>query len=117
MIVLEVKFVADENEFLSMSTDVLGVSKDLNGESERSEFETAIIPFAYNKIEEQYKNVSLVNNEYLCADMMNVIVKRAKEFGYILGKLGQNKDYPDTYQLQFKKEETANPMDAIKEKV
>ena len=98
MIVLEVKFVADENEFLSMSTDVLGVSKDLNGESERREFETAIIPFAYKKIEEQYKNVSLVNNEYLCADMMNVIVKRAKEFGYILGKLGQNKEYPDTYQ-------------------
>lgn len=104
MIVLEVNFVSDENDFISMSTNVLGLSRDNESNEEKIEFETDIIPFAYEVIEEKFKNVNLNTNENLCADMMNVLVRRAKKFDYVLNRIGQNKKFPDTYQLEFKKQ-------------
>lgn len=115
MIVLEIKFVSNENDFVSMTADVLGRSKDLQSGAEANEFEDTIIPTSMQQINEQYSNVSLVNNENLCIDMMNVLVRRAKQFDYVLNRLGQKKEFPDTYQLEFRKETNAKFMGNNKE--
>ena len=104
MIVLEVHFVSDENDFVTMAVDVLGKSKDVMSGTECNEFEEAIIPSSMQQIKSQFANISLVNNENLCIDMMNVLVRRAKQFDFVLKRMGQNKKYPDTYQLEFRKE-------------
>ena len=104
MIVLEVHFVSDENDFVTMAVDVLGKSKDVMSGAECNEFEEAIIPSSMQQIKSQFANISLVNNENLCIDMMNVLVRRAKQFDFVLKRMGQNKKYPDTYQLEFRKE-------------
>ena len=115
MIVVEVKFVADQNDFVSMSADVLGKTKDFKALGEEKEFETAIIPFAFKEINEQFENVSLTDNENLCIDMMNILVARAKKLHYTLKRLGQNANYPDTYQLEFRKEDDNRFMGSYKE--
>ena len=104
MIVLEVHFVSDKNDFVTMAVDVLGKSKDVMSGAECNEFEEAIIPSSMQQIKSQFANISLVNNENLCIDMMNVLVRRAKQFDFVLKRMGQNKKYPDTYQLEFRKE-------------
>lgn len=115
MIVLEVKFVSNENDFVSMSADVLGKTRDMKALAEEKEFEDTIIPVAMNQINELYNNVSLVNNENLCIDMMNVLVSRAKKFNYILKRLGQNDKYPGVYQLEFGKANDSRFMGNDKE--
>ena len=42
MIVLEVKFVSNENDFVSMSADVLGKTRDMQALAEEKEFEDTI---------------------------------------------------------------------------
>ena len=115
MIVLEVKFVSNENDFVSMSADILGKTRDMQALAEEKEFEDTIIPVAMNQINELYNNVSLVNNENLCIDMMNVLVARAKKFNYILNRLGQNDKYPGVYQLEFGKANDSRFMGNDKE--
>jgi hypothetical protein len=107
MIVIEVHFVADEKEYVSMSADVLGKSKDLDSDNECLEFETRIMPLAYQQIENKYSNVTLNQNANLCVDMMNTLVKQAAAYDYRLKRLGQNEKYPGTYQLEFIKETNA----------
>jgi hypothetical protein len=104
VIVLEVKFVANKAENVSMEADILGRSKDPNADEECKDFETEIIPQAYQQIERIYKNKTLADNENLCVDMMNVLVRQAKQYNYRLNRIGQNKKYPDMYQLEFIKE-------------
>jgi hypothetical protein len=115
MIVLEIKFVSNENDFVSMSADVLGKTRDLQALAEEKDFESVIIPSAMSQINTQFANVSLVNNENLCIDMMNVLVAKAKQYDYILKRIGQNEKYPDTYQLEFRKEADAKSMGRNKE--
>lgn len=115
MIVLEIKFVSNENDFVSMSADVLGKTRDLQALAEEKDFESVIIPSAMSQINTQFANVSLVNNENLCIDMMNVLVAKAKQYDYILKRIGQNEKYPDTYQLEFRKETDAKSMGRNKE--
>ena len=47
--------------------------------------------------------------------MMNVLVAKAKQYDYILKRIGQNEKYPDTYQLEFRKETDAKSMGRNKE--
>ena len=54
MIVLEVKFVSNENDFVSMSADVLGKTRDMQALAEEKEFEDTIIPVAMNQINSFY---------------------------------------------------------------
>ena len=115
MIVLEVNFVSNENDFVSMSTNVLGKTKDKKADTESFEFETSIIPIAMKQINEKFNNISLVDNENLCVDMMNVLVEKAKQYHYTLKRLGQNEKYPDTYQLEFRKETDGRFMGTYKE--
>ena len=50
MIVLEVKFVSNENDFVSMSADVLGKTRDLQALAEEKDFESVIIPSAMSHL-------------------------------------------------------------------
>ena len=115
MIVLEIHFVSDKDGYVSMSADVLGKSKDLDSESESNEFETAIIPVAFMQIEKSFSNVSLEQNQNLCIDMMNVLVRQAKKFDYALNRIGQHKDNINEYQLEFRKETNERFMGRNKE--
>lgn len=104
MLVLEIKFVSNDRLNVQMNTDVLAIGKDQDSDEDRALFEREIIPESYAIIDVTYKDKTLSQNPNLCVDMMNVIVRYAKNKNYRLERLGQNPKFPDVYQLKFVRE-------------
>lgn len=104
MLVLEIKFVSNDKLNVQMNTDVLAIGKDQDSDEDRALFEREIIPESYAIIDVTYKDKTLYQNPNLCVDMMNVIVRYAKNKNYRLERLGQNPKFPDVYQLKFVRE-------------
>ena len=80
MIVLEIKFVSNENDFVSMTADVLGRSKDLQSGAEASEFEDTIIVGTRGWSFEQDEESKRILNREACR-LENSIMYAKEKFG------------------------------------
>ena len=115
MIVIHIRFACDTDNHVAMIADIMATGKDIESANDKSFFEKKIIPTSYAIIEKVYKGKTLEKNPNLCIDMMNVLVKVAKEFDYRLDRLGQNDKFVDEYQLRFTKETDGRFMGGNKE--
>lgn len=106
MIVIETKLDISDEGKMSFSANVLAVSKDLNVGEEKKAFENVIIPNSLDEIDGIIKHTKSFSpskhNEFI-AQILNVIVRKAKEKNFNLTRIGQNEKYPLENQLEFKR--------------
>lgn len=106
MIVIETKLNVSEDGQMSFQANVLAVTKDMKAGEERKVFENVIIPNSLSEIENLIKHTKGFNprkyNEFI-TQILNVIVKKAKEKNFMLKRIGQNEDHILENQLEFKR--------------
>ena len=102
MIVIETKLNLENG--LSFESNVLAISKDAEGANDKNVFERSILPQAMGEIEDflnQNNKFAVDMYSQFISRILNMIVVRAKEKGYMLRHIGQNEKYITTNQLEF----------------
>lgn len=104
MIVIQTELSFSNNGEFSFSADVFATTKDPNAKKEKEDFENFILPIATQDIEDYCAEHTLQDpskfNEIM-ADILNFIVKTAKQKNFNLSHIGQKENDLFKTQLEF----------------